>query len=183
MAVDQPELDTLIGLFFGSREPLGQFDEVAAEALPPVYRRLLAHEHHMTVTVEDFHGSPVDVRVLEKRVTATHYARMILLVRHSDGGVVQFGIMRVNLGCLSAAVQREIESESAPLGRILIRHDVLRTIHVDKLWRVAPGPRLAGWFGLAEPRETYGRTALIRTDGEPGVELLEIVAPVGGVVE
>jgi hypothetical protein len=177
------ELDALIGLFFPARKPLGRFDEAPPEALPAVYRRLLAHEHHMTVTVESFHNSPVEVRVLAKRVTATHYARMILLARESDGAVVQFGIMRVNLDCLSPAVRHEIESQSAPLGRILIRHDVLRTIHLGLLWRVEPGPELCRWFGLAAPQETYGRTALIRTDGDPAVELLEIVAPVPAMVE
>jgi hypothetical protein len=34
------------------------------------------------------------------------------------------------------------------------------------------------WFGLSEPRETYGRLALIHCDGKPAIELLEIVAPV-----
>jgi hypothetical protein len=33
------------------------------------------------------------------------------------------------------------------------------------------------WFGLDAPRPTYGRFALIHTDEQPAVELLEIVAP------
>jgi hypothetical protein len=33
------------------------------------------------------------------------------------------------------------------------------------------------WFGLTEPKTTYGRLAIIHCDGKPAVELLEIVAP------
>jgi hypothetical protein len=33
------------------------------------------------------------------------------------------------------------------------------------------------WFGLKEPRITYGRLALIHCDHQPAVELLEIVTP------
>jgi hypothetical protein len=38
---------------------------------------LLAHDSHMTVTVERFHNGHVDVRVLETNITPTHYARKI----------------------------------------------------------------------------------------------------------
>jgi hypothetical protein len=32
-------------------------------------------------------------------------------------------------------------------------------------------------FGLAKPQTVYGRTALIYCNGEPAIELLEIVTP------
>jgi hypothetical protein len=33
-------------------------------------------------------------------------------------------------------------------------------------------------FQLDRPQTTYGRTALIECDGEPAIELLEIVSPI-----
>jgi hypothetical protein len=36
---------------------------------------------------------------------------------------------------------------------------------------------MMGWFGLNEPQITYGRLAMILTNRQPAVELLEIVAP------
>ena len=33
------------------------------------------------------------------------------------------------------------------------------------------------WFGPERPRLTYGRLAYIHCDGQPAIELLEIVAP------
>lgn len=174
----RPELDALVGLFYPAPEELGQFEEVSRSATPPVYRALLHHEHHMTVTVENFHGCPVDVRVLEVEHSGAHYARKILLSRQSDGKVVQFGIMRLSFKYVSDAIRRDIESQKIPLGRVLIEHDVLRVIHLDSLWRVQPGPDLCRLLDISPEEATYGRTAVIDCNGEPAVELLEIVTPV-----
>lgn len=174
-----PDLQTLVALFYAEPERLGDFHQMAAAQMPADYRTLLAHEAHMTVTVEAFHASPVDVRVLARRKDGPLYARKILLTRRSDGRVVQFGIMRINFGYLEPEVQSEIERESTPLGRILIEHNVLRRVRLSSLWQVTPGDDLQTLFGMAEPRLTFGRTAMIDCNGEPAVELLEIVAPVG----
>jgi chorismate-pyruvate lyase len=174
---EQPKLETLIALFFAAPEPLGRFRDVAPDDLPRPYARLLAHEHHMTVTVEAFHHDVVDVRVLQRTRTPSHYAREILLTRRGDGRVVQYGIMRVRLDCLGPEVRAQIEAEDTPLGHVLIRHGVLREVHLRRLWEVQPGPRLRELFA-GDERTTYGRTAMIDLDGEPAVELLEIVAPV-----
>ncbi len=105
------------------------------------------------------------------------YARKILLALQNNGRVVQFGIMRVHLRYCSAKVKQEILAEKTPLGRILIENKVLRRIEPTAYLRVTPGPGMMTWFGLKEPRITYGRLALIHCDGRPAVELLEIVAP------
>jgi len=175
-----PDLDTLVGLFYDAPEQLGQFTEVAADELPNGYRGLLAHDEHMTVAVEAYHAGPVDVRVLDRVTTGSHYARKILLARQSDGRVVQFGIMQIDVAYLDAAVRDEIRHEATPLGRILIRNDVLRRVRLSALWRVTPGEDLRRYFALIEADEgavTFGRTALIECNGEPAVQLLEIVAP------
>jgi chorismate-pyruvate lyase len=173
-----PKLDTLVGLFYSSPDDLGRFAEVVAEDIPRDYQTLLAHEHHMTVTVEQFHNSPVNVLVLDTVTIGNHYARKILLTRQVDGGVVQFGIMRVNFDYLDDEVRREIEGQTTPLGRILIEHNVHRDIHLRSLWQVEPGADLQRLFGLRSPQRTYGRTAMIYCNDEPAIELLEIVTPV-----
>jgi hypothetical protein len=179
VSASQPpiDLEQLARLFYPSLSALGRFEEVSPEKIPPHYERLLNHEHHMTVTVEEFHGCPVDVTVLDRHRSAEHYARKILLVRQSDRTVVQYGLMRVHLRHLSPAVRAAVEEESTPLGRILIEHDVLRSIHLRSLWRVSPGIELCHFFGMPPDGVTYGRTALIRCDDAPAIELLEIVAP------
>jgi chorismate-pyruvate lyase len=150
---------------------------VPAAEVPPPYHGLLVHEHHMTVTVEAFHGDLVDVRVLEKQVTGEQYARKILLALQKTGRVVQLGLVRINFRYCTPEVRDEIVSERTPLGRVLIEHNVMRRIEPTSFLRGTPGPEMMTWFGLTAPEPVYGRFALIHFDGQPAIELLEIVAP------
>lgn len=131
----------------------------------------------MTVTVEDRHSSRVDVQVLAVSQTATHYSRKILLRRQSDNRVVQFGIVRLALEVLPQAARQEIFCQKVPLGRVLIEHGIMRAVQLLGLWEVGCGPELAEYFLTDAGHVTFGRTALIYCEGEPAVELLEIVAP------
>ncbi len=75
----RPELETLSRLFHAKLAELGEFAAVSAGELPALYRKLLAHDEHMTETVEAYHGCPVDVRVLARRADEGLYSREILL--------------------------------------------------------------------------------------------------------
>jgi hypothetical protein len=99
----------------------------------------------------------------------------------SDGRIVQSGIVRIHLQYCSEPVRDAILAERTPLGRILIEHNVLRRIEPTAYFRVKPGPYLRGWFGRLEPFETYGRLGIIHCDGEPAIELLEVLAPIDTV--
>ena len=68
-------------------------------------------------------------------------------------------------------------SESIPLGRVLIDHNVLREVQLSSLWKLQPGEELRRILNTSEGQLIYGRTALIYCNGEPAVELLEIVTP------
>ncbi len=171
------QLSSLVGLFYRRSEELGRFEQIQPELLSDPYRRLLAHPHHMTVAMEEYHKGPVDVRVLQVKTDGSVYARRILLQRHADGRVVQFGIMRMNFDFVSDDVRREVESQSTPLGRILIAHNALWKIELNALWRVKPGGELCRQMGIGPKQTTYGRTAFIRGNGAAAVELLEIVTP------
>jgi hypothetical protein len=171
-----PELRSLFSLF-PSASDIPEFEVVPADEVRPPYSHLLVHEHHMTVTVEEHHGDLVDVRILARHKTADAYARKILLVLQKSGRVVQFGIMRVNLRYCSDKVRSEIEAGQTPLGRILIQNNVLRRIEPTAYLRVIPGLAMMNWFALERPLPTYGRLAYIHCDGQPAVELLEIVRP------
>lgn len=165
----------LTSLFYDELEELGEIEPVDAADLPESYQSLLAHDDHMTVTVEAWHNSLVDVRVVSEHRDADKYARKILLVLQRDGTPVQFGIMRINLAGLPEIVRMEIESQALPLGRIMIRHHLMREVELCQLWRVKPGPELRLHLQLADETPIYGRTARILVEGEPAVELFEIV--------
>jgi chorismate-pyruvate lyase len=173
-----PDLRTLFALFpLAPGELLPEFEIVPADEVPPPYHKLLVHEHHMTVTVEAHHGDQVDVRIIARRHTGDWYVRKILLALHGSGRIVQFGIMRTNFRYCSPEVREEIQAGQDPLGRILIRHNVLRRIEPTEYLRVLPSPTMMKWFGIGSPMRTYGRLALIHYNEQPAVELLEIVAP------
>lgn len=171
-----PDLYALLQLF--PPADFTEYETVPADEVPPPYRGLLVHEHHMTVTVEGFYRDLVDVRVLARRQDADAYARKILLALQKTGKIVQFGIMRVHFRYCSDAVRDEIVGGQTPLGRVLIQHDVLRRIEPTAFLRVLPGPAMMNWFGLANSRPTYGRLATIHCNEQPAVELLEILTPV-----
>jgi hypothetical protein len=177
-------LQTLFQLFPSSAY-LHDFEILPADQVPEPYHGLLVHEHHMTVTVEAYHGSLVNVKVLERQREGDVYARKILLALQSDGRFVQFGLVSIRLNYCSPEVSAEILAEQTPLGRILINHNVLRRIEPTAYLRVTPGPDMMTWFGIQESEVrnlesgvlTYGRTAVIHCDGLPAIDLLEILAP------
>jgi chorismate-pyruvate lyase len=169
------ELTELSELFYSAAEGLGRFQKIVADEIPETARELLAHDGHMTVTVERFHHCGVDVQVLQTLLDGDLYSRKILLTRQSDAQVVMFGIVRMNLGVMAPQVRAEIESQQIPLGRILIDHNVLRAVKLRNLFRIEPGAELQGLFGLREGQPCFGRTALIFCDGRPAIELLEVV--------
>ena len=172
-----PDLPTLYRLFRADAPP-PEHDIVTADAVPEPYHRLLVHHHHMTVTVEEYFGSRVNVRVKDRRHDGNTYARKILLELQSDGRIVQFGVVRIRLDFCSEPVRAAILEEKTPLGRILIEHDVLRRIEPMAYLRVTTGDLLTKWFGLNEPQVTYGRLGIIHCDGQPAIEVLEILAPI-----
>ncbi len=164
---------------FGPADDLPEYEFVLPDTVPPPYHDLLVHNHHMTVTVEAHHGDLVDVRILARKLEGDSYTRKIVLALQGTGRVVQFGIARVHLDFCSEPVREAIVAGRTPLGRILIQHNVLRVVQPTAFLRVAAGPAVARWFGLKEPRPTYGRLAVIYCDGKEAIEVLEIVAPEG----
>ncbi len=170
-----PSIEDLSRLF---GDDASSAEVVTAEAMPEPYRHLLVHPHHMTVTVEEFYGGPVDVRVLERRHDGDSYARKILLAVAATGRIVQFGIVRIRLNLCSEPVRQTILAEKTPLGRILIEHDVLRRIEPITFLKIHTNQQLTEQLQLSAPTDAWGRLAIIYCDGQPAIELLEILAPV-----
>src|SRR4029078_8750789 len=98
----------LASLFHDDLTDLGRFETVSSRDMPEYYRGLLAHNNHMTVTLEEANDSPVDVRVLAEWRNETSCARNSILSRHTDGGILQFGIMRIWLADLPASARDQI---------------------------------------------------------------------------
>jgi chorismate-pyruvate lyase len=158
-------------------ESLGEITPVGYANLPADYQTLLAHSGHMTVTLEAWHEALVDVKVIAEAFAGDIYARHSVLTRRSDGQVVQSGVMQISLAELPAGVREAVELGECPLGRILIRSNLLREVELLALWRIDAGVTLAEELPIEKNEVIYGRSARILVEGRPAVELLEIVKP------
>jgi len=180
--------ERLAALFHPYPDRFARFHAVADRPIPPPFRELLDHASHMTVAMERFYGGSVGVVVVAEHAAGggaedgrSWYEREILL-RVADERIVQHGIVRIDLACVSPAVAAEIRAGRTPLGRVLIAAGMLLEVQRVGLLAVEPGPELQAMFAPdvapgGEARHTFGRVAEIAVNGVPAVELLEIVAP------
>ncbi len=171
------ELSRLTSLFPEEQPLIADAKYVARSLVPEPYRRMLVHDHHMTVTMEEYHGCPVDVHVLDRTQEGNTYCRKILLTKQGTDDVVQFGFVRFDFQYVTAAVRDEIEAEATPLGRVLINHNVLRNIDLGAILEITAGPALAKYLQMETGGVTYGRLATIFCNRRPAVDLLEVSAP------
>ena len=172
------ELRLLLAFFGESRLP--RCCEVEPEDIPQPYRRLLDHNGHMTVTLEEHHESPVAVEPYLVHRQGDIYGRLLDLRAKKTDLVVMTGILLFNLSICGREVRDLIVGEQVPLGRILIEHKILRRITSETFLRVDADDPLTKRFGLREPVAAYGRLATIFYEGRPAVDLLEIVRPTNG---
>ena len=171
-------LNDLAGYFYRAGNGVAELcDFEPIEAVPAPYDLLLDHHNHMTVTVEAFYEDKVDVIVHRAEKEGRWYTREITLTTQQNQDIVQYGIVRLDINRLQPNVWNEIESRDTPLGRVLIKNNVLREVQLCGLWQISAGPALASRMRLRIGEQLFGRTALIYCDGEPAIELLEIVAP------
>lgn len=163
---------------FPDREPLFlNAEHIPSAVTPEPYKTMLVHDHHMTVEMEKFHHTSVDVRVLDSLLEGDEYARKILLLKHGTNTVVQFGVVRFHLNYVTDSVRQQIIEGQIPLGRILITHNVLRHIDLGAILEITAGPALAPLLQMPVGGVTYGRLATIFCNRQPAVDLLEISAP------
>ncbi len=171
------ELNSLIDLFPEPEALLLDAEHVPSASLPEPYGRMLAHNHHMTVTMESYYHCPVDVRILDRRTDGNVYSRKIVLVKSGTDSVVQFGIVRFDLSYVKPHVREQILAGDKPLGRILIENNVLRAVDLGAVLRLVAGPPLARYLQTTPGQVTYGRLATIFCNRHPAVDLLEVPAP------
>ncbi len=171
------ELARLTSMFPEDQPLFADAEYVAKSQVPEPYQGLLVHEHHMTISMEEYHGCTVEVRVLDRKSEGDIYCRKIILVKQGTDEVVQFGFVRFDFQYVTPAVREEILSEDIPLGRVLINHNVLRHIDLGAILKITAGPGLAKSLQMEEGAVTYGRLATIFCNGRPAVDLFEASAP------
>jgi chorismate-pyruvate lyase len=168
-------LDELCSGFSGYSTCAGQYDLVTPDQMPADYRALLVHQRHMTLVLQDHHGVKPNLFVMERRREGDFYGRKIFLTAGNTAPAIELGVVRMNLTYMQELVRREILAGQTPLGAILVQHKVLRRIEPRWFLRFAPGSAVLRWFGYQKEGPFFGRIGTIYCDGDPAIELLEIV--------
>jgi len=171
------ELLSLTRLFPEPETLFLRAEHIPSAITPEPYKTMLVHDHHMTLAMETHHRCSVDVRVLDRQLHGTEYARKIQLLKQGTESVVQFGIIRFHLEYVTQAVRDEVIAGQTPLGRILINHNVLRHIDLGAILEITAGPGLARYLPMSVGEVTYGRLATIFCNRQPALDLFEISAP------
>jgi hypothetical protein len=143
--------------------------------IPTAERRMLAHREHMTEVLQAHHGLPVHVQVRDYKLEGDWYSRKITLTPGDEKKIIECGIVRLNFHFMPDAARDEILERKTPLGAVLIKHNILRWI--EPLWfvQLPPNSDVMKLFGVANDEPVFGRMAVIYCNGEPAIELLEIV--------
>lgn len=168
---------TIESLYAALPKPLQptRYTYLQPEEVPEPFHHLLVHDRHMTVAMETHYGCRVQVRVLQRQTKEGWYARQIVLINESTGRIVQGGVVRIHLHMLDDEVQQAILRENTPLGYVLIHHEVMRHIEVLHYIRMEASQNPADWPGFDQDHPVYGRLATLHCDGQPAIELLEII--------
>ncbi|MFQ5412137.1 MAG: hypothetical protein ACE5EC_07555, partial [Phycisphaerae bacterium] len=134
------------------------------------------HHDHMTTALRRYHGQPVALEVLDERNLDEIYTRKILLTIGDTRHVVEAGVMRTYMPHIPDEVREEILLHRAPLGDILIRHDVLRRIEPRWFFRFEDSGPLAAAFDRPLDTPLHGRLGIIHCHDQPAIKLFEVVA-------
>lgn len=169
-------LDELLSPFV---DPAAGFEAsmqgVEKEEIPQPCYDLLVHNNHMTVALEKWYGSPVEVVVLREELHEPYYSRVIQLRLVATNRLVEYGIMRVDLRACGGGARAEILTHAAPLGRILIDYGLLTDVVCESFLEIAPFGPFADLLDAHVTESVYGRTAAIYANECRVVDLLEIM--------
>jgi len=178
LSEEAPAAQTLAELCAGFMEPDaidGAWEAVKPEAMPDSFRRLLVHRDHMTTKLRAFHGAEVELRVLAERLDGDVYRRKIVLTLSGTARVVEFGVVRIDLRFVPGVVRNSILNGRRPLGEVLIDNAVMRRIEPRWYLRFPASCAMLAEAGLAPSGDVFGRIGTIFCNGEPAIELLEVI--------
>lgn len=143
--------------------PMPEAQVVDLHDLPDRARRLLAHNHSMTRTLEAEYRRPMGLRVLAGLETNGEASRHVLLV-HPSGTPVILATITIALGQLPEGARIQVAEQRVPLGRVLAGHGIRYASHPLGYFALAPDERTTGLLGLPRPDPLHGRVVVLADD-------------------
>lgn len=148
-----------------SGHPLPTCEFIDGSAMPEPYRALLVHHGDMTSRLEEFHGAPMTLRVLNRETSGDAYRREVLLCKANDGLPVEYGAIEINLAAFDEVLRAEILEGRLPLGGLLNHHGIRYRSEPRAFLRIATDPAMNAHFGLDGAHTLHGRSNVLLGDG------------------
>lgn len=177
-ATPQEAFDELTSGFVGADKLRFDAEVIPAEQIPEPYHTLLVHEKHMTLTLTAHYRAFLELHVKEMHYEGSLYSRKITLTVPQVKSVIEYGLIRLDLRYVPEPVKQEIFQQRTPMGELLLRHNILQ--HVQPKWflKLPPDCSILRWMGAKVDHPLFGRLGTIYCNGEPAVEVMEIVTGV-----
>ena len=160
--------------------PLPPHEILDGAAMPEPYRMLLVHDGDMTSRLEEFHSSPMTLRVLHREEDDSAYRREVLLCAEDSGLPVEYGAIEIHLDAFEPELRAEILEGRLPLGGLLNRAGLRYRSEPRAFIRLAPDSQLNALFATDPANELYGRcNVLLGERGETLARIVEVLRPAG----
>jgi len=173
-------LDPLAVFYAASDVPPPAIEPVRADDVPEPYRALLVHKDDMTFVLQRFHGQPIDLHVLDRRVTSETVLRRVVLRIRGDDTAVEFGAIRIHLNHFTPEARRAVLDADRPLGAILRDHALAFVSRPSAILRVTPDDAIRRAMDLNGTPILYGRcNVLYGSADQPLAQVVEILPPLG----
>lgn len=173
-ATPQDAIDELCGVFRDYSSFADCCEVVTPEQMPETYRQLLVHNRHMTLVLQEHHGKPINLYVMDAVRDGDFYTRKIFLAKGLNAPAIELGVVRLDLRCIEGLPRQEILQQRTPLGAVLVKHNVFRRIEPRWYLKFPAGSPMLAWMGYPNDGPFYSRIGTIWCNDEPAIELLEI---------
>jgi hypothetical protein len=173
-------MDLLMPLhFFYAREgrSLPPIEFVEAGGMPAFERELLAHDHDMTSTLSEYHGSALGLNVIAKEETRTYLMRLVVLERRRPPRIpVEFGAIGIRLEFFSDRARELIVACQKPLGGILDEEGIHYHSQPRAFFKLSADRLIAELLAEEEGATLWGRSnTLSDCRGEVFADIVEVL--------
>jgi hypothetical protein len=170
-----PKFLHLLGAFYQemAEAPPSVAELVDPRTIPEPCRRLLAHRHDMTPTLEEYYREKADLRVLARAVDGESLFRHVVLQGAESKRPFEYGAIRIALPALAGPARRQVIECRTPLGRILRTHGISHRSCPGGFFKIQANRLMVRALALDGPRWLYGRCNCL--SGEAGRVIAEVV--------
>jgi len=152
---------------------------VSGDDVPMPFHALLVHRSDMTSTLSRFHGSEIQLQVLQQSIDETSILRAVILRRCRDNQPVEYGAIRIFLKHFPEAAATTLRAGTTPLGTVLSEFNIPYVSNPLGFIRLRTSDVIANSLELdATGDVVYGRRNRHLTPaGDVLADILEILPP------